>query len=351
MTLSNDARRGRIRRYIEQVRRLRTPADPLGERARRELPAVTGLSAAGVELALRQYLELDPSAEELELLCASTPEAERVHVLLSANVFVAAHRAVAVALAASEHVFVRPSRREPVMARLLQEASGAFQLVPELAPAPRDHLYVYGSAETIAAVRSTLPSGVTLHAHGPGIGVAVIDVGRGSAANSAERAARDLAPDIVVFDQRGCLSPRLALVLGEPEGARRFAAALAEELTVWETRVPCGHGPETDAERRRFRDTMLYAGDAFAAGTGWVSLDVTESAPVVPPAGRNFHVRCTPDLLAALAPLAPLVTTVGLRGGRALRDAVATALPNARLSELGSMQKPPLDGVVDRRGG
>lgn len=351
MTLSNDARRGRVRRYIERVRRLRAPDDPLGERARRELPAVTGLSAAGVELALRQYLELDPSAEELELLCASTPEAERVHVLLSANVFVAAHRAVAVALAASEHVFVRPSRREPVMARLLQEASSAFQLVPELAPAPGDHLYVYGSAETIAAVRSTLPSGVTLHAHGPGIGIAVIDLGPGSTASAAEQAARDLAPDVIVFDQRGCLSPRIALVLGERAAARRFAAALAEELAAWEARVPCGRAPELDAERRRFRDAALYAGEVFAAGTAWVSLDVSGAAPLVPPAGRNFHVRHTPDLLAALAPLAPLVTTVGLRGGRALRDAVATTLPSARRAELGSMQKPPLDGVVDRRGG
>src|SRR5690606_37489414 len=150
---SSEARLERVARYIEQARRLRAPADPLGAAARRELPAATGLSAAGVELALQEYLELDPSHQELETLCASTPEAARAHVLLSANVFVAAHRAIAVALAASEHVFVRPSRREPVMARLLHDASGdAFRIVSELAPVSGDHLYVYGSAETIDAV-------------------------------------------------------------------------------------------------------------------------------------------------------------------------------------------------------
>src|SRR5688572_14477533 len=108
-----------MKRLIDGARRIADAREPLGRRAREALRASTGLSAAGVEFALARCLEARPSVSELRRMCAAVAPAPRVHVLLASNVFVAAHRAIALALAQSARVEVRPSRREPEMARLL----------------------------------------------------------------------------------------------------------------------------------------------------------------------------------------------------------------------------------------
>ncbi|HEY3233680.1 MAG TPA: hypothetical protein VGJ84_03120, partial [Polyangiaceae bacterium] len=119
----------RIRRLVEAARKIADPRDPLGIRARELLPESTGLSRQGVEWALTRCLETRPTEKELRQLSASVPTAPRAHVILSANVFVAAHRAIALALAASPRVCVRTSRREPQFARLLCQASdGLFEI-------------------------------------------------------------------------------------------------------------------------------------------------------------------------------------------------------------------------------
>src|SRR5262245_31998955 len=83
----------------------------------------TGLSREGVELALTKHLEVDPTEDDLRRLVASAGDASKVTVVLSSNVFVGALRAIAIARAASTHVVVRPSRRDPVFARALVEAA------------------------------------------------------------------------------------------------------------------------------------------------------------------------------------------------------------------------------------
>ena len=289
------ARLARIERLLVAARRIADEDDTLGQRARDVLPAATGLTRASVEYALRNCLETEPSSAELAELCERTPPVPRAHVLLSANVFVAAHRAIAIALAASARVEVRASRREPEMAALLHEGSrGAFHLVDELAPNPGDHVWAYGSDETLRALRGELPAGVVLHAHGAGIGVAVVESpvagpGRDGALASA---ARGLAEDVIAFDQRGCLSPRLCLFAGDADAARRFVELLVKRLARLEHDVPRGAlSREELADQTRYRDSMLYAAELFPAGKGAVGLDVTGDALVLPPIGRNLHVQ------------------------------------------------------------
>jgi hypothetical protein len=157
--------RARIERLLEAARQIADPEHSLGRKARSVLPDSTRLSCAGVELALARCLEVAPSEAELVRLCGSVSPAPRAHVLLSANVFTAAHRAIAVALAASERVFVRPSRRAPEMARLLAEAApGLFELVEHLDPKPGDAVFAYGSDLTLATLRAQLPRGISLAA-------------------------------------------------------------------------------------------------------------------------------------------------------------------------------------------
>jgi hypothetical protein len=344
----HDSPEERVLRLVGAARRIADPADPLGREARAVLPASTGLSPAGVVLALEQCLEIEPPRADIAALIASVGKAPRAHVLLSANVFVAAHRAIALALAASGEVFVRPSRREPEMVRLLARgAPELFRVVDELEPSHGDHVYAYGSDETIAIVRRNLGSDVTIHAHGTGVGVAVVDV---LDRPDFARVADALVEDVVLFDQRGCLSPRTVFVLGGEAGARTLANELGKSLERAELRIPRGRLDADEAARAvRYRDTMHYAGELVRGGVGFVGLDVVSSAVVVPPVGRHVHVMATRDLERSVAPMKGLVVTVATLGSKGLEERCLSCFPGARKSLIGRMQRPPFDGPVDRR--
>ena len=321
------------------ARRVADPSDPLGERARALLVESTGLSPEGVELALAHCLETEPSEAEIAALCESVTPAPRVHVLLSANVFVAAHRAVALGLAASSRVVVRASRREPEMAALLCEAApGLFELANELSPAPGDHVHAYGSDATLAELAATLPRGVVLHGHGAGFAVAVVEPP--FASDLWDR----LALDVALFDQRGCLSPRVVLSSAPSEG---LAAGVARALSRFEAAVPRGIlSAEEAADITRYRDTLAFAGELLPAGHGFVS---ASSELLVPPIGRNLHVVTHPDPLALLAPFAEKLTSIGVEGSRELVERARAAFPHCRITEVGRIQSPLFDGPVDRR--
>lgn len=306
----------------------------------------SGLTPEGVELGFAS-LETDATTDELRALVASAGDAGRVHVVLSANVFVAALRAIALARAAAERVTVRPSPRDPTLAQVLVEraADPAITLTHErdVGVVVGEEVHVYGRNDTIADVRARARPGVVVRGHGAGMGVAVIS-------NRADIlvAADALAVDVAAFDQRGCLSPRVAFVRGDEAAASAFAAALHERLGEWSRRVPRGSlSTQEHAEAARWRATVSFAGRLWTADDHAVGLAAT---PTVPPAGR--HVLVVPvssreDLASELARLARHVVAVGTDDPRE-RD--ASWPPNARLSALGQMQRPPLDGPVDRRG-
>jgi hypothetical protein len=340
------ARIARLEPLLESARALADPASERGRQARKRLVAATGLSPQGVDFALECCLEREPSGAELEALVRATAQAPKAHVLLSANVFVAAHRAIALGLAASAEVRVRVSRREPEMAELLWEgAQRSFQLVPELTPEPGDQLWAYGSDDTLLRLARALPPGVALHAHGSGFGLGVL--AERPSSTELERLLLKLAEDTALFDQRGCLSPRLLLVAGGEELARDVAAQLAAQLEAVETRLPRGRlAAQELAEITAYRDAASYAGELFEAGHGLVS---SSARFLLPPVGRNLHVLATNDLLQSLAKCADLVTSCAFHGDAALRASIARVLPGARVCDFGQMQRPPFDGPVDRR--
>jgi Acyl-CoA reductase (LuxC) len=341
-------RRARLEPLFESARSLADASSTRGRTARERLAASSGLSPEGVDFALQRCLETAPPEPEIATLIRATPSAQVAHVLLSANVFVAAHRAIAIALAASSEVRVRASRREPEMAELLLAgAPGAFQLVDELSPRAGDRLWAYGSDETMAEVATTLPPGVALHAHGSGFGVAVLEGGHSDSVLDA--LLRALAEDIALFDQRGCLSPRVLLVDAQPTAARALAHALATELASLERRVPRGQlTAHEQSEVVKYRDTAQFAFELFEAGSGFVTL-AHEGGWLMPPTGRNIHVLTTDDCIAALTRYRPLLTCCAFAGEPARRQALSRALPGARVCRFGEMQRPPFDGPVDRR--
>ena len=351
-----EERASRVRAILAASRRLVDAEDPLGREARRLLPAATGLSGAGVELGLSRHLETSASDEEIELLANRMGTAPRVHVLLSANVFVGVVRATALAVAASPSVRIRPSSREAVIAPLLLRAvseAGApsdLELCDRLEPRAGEVVHVYGRHDTIAAVARESPPGVRVVGHGPGFGVAYVD----AESRALELAAERMSWDVIAFDQRGCLSPRIALVDGSPRSVETFGEILASELEKREREVP--RGSLSDAERS---EQVLYRSTASAVGrcrigpTSAVGIDVSPHALPLPPPGRNLHVaRVTSpdDFERLLAPFRGAITCIGHQGETSPARELLLFARGARSQMLGRMQSPPLDGPADLRG-
>jgi hypothetical protein len=343
---------------IADVRRLMRAARSLVEHGAGLVPAIatsTGLSAEGVELALTRQLELDATDAELTQLVTYAGDVSHVAVVLSANVFVGALRAVAIARAASEDVVVRPSRRDPEFARALVGAArergdrslrideafdvGAFE---------SGEIHVYGRDDTIADVRAKARPGVRVRGHGSGMGVALV-----TGAAAPADAARGLAEDVVVFDQRGCLSPRIALVLGGEARASAFAEALHAALERLGVRVPRGDVPSDErAAGGRYVATMTYACRVLVGTDHAVGIAPPGAPLVLPPPYRHVHVAACESLADAeklLAPFAKAVVTIGSDDLASARAFASRECPWARVAALGAMQRPPLDGPVDGR--
>ncbi|APR83798.1 putative acyl-CoA reductase [Minicystis rosea] len=357
MSDSTDARRARIARTVAIARRVADRDDPLGKEARAELAVFSGLSAEGVELALTEHLEIDPSAGDLDALLASVATAPRCHVVLAANVCTAALRAIACATATAPAIFVRPSRRDPVLAAILtrelaadpafRAAGGSIARIEEIKPTPGDELHIYGSDETVAAISASVARGVVVRGHGTGLGLAVVGAGIG-----VDVAAPAIARDVVPFDQRGCLSPRAVLVEGGVARASAFAEALAQQLATLGARVPRGPLDEaTAADVTRYRATIEAIGVVHRGADHVVGLDPEPRALILPPTARVVHVVPVEaaEVAALLTPWAAHVTCFGAGGDGDLVRAVQALGPRARCATLGRMQKPPLDGPVDLR--
>jgi hypothetical protein len=338
-------------------KRIASASDPLGQEARQALCSASHLTPEGIELALGRHLETDPSAEDLAALLASCGRAPRCHVVLAANVCTAALRAIAIAVATAESVTVRPSRRDPVLAGLLSREliedagfrahRGAIAIAAQLTPMPGDELHIYGSDETVDHFRDCVDDGVIVRSHGTGLGVALI-----GADADLSAAASLLAADVVPFDQRGCLSPRAALVEGDADRATAFAGDLDDALRREGERVPRGAlDAGTRAEIAMYRATIDAVGQTFDGPHHLVGLDLAPRTLPLPPAARVVHVvpALAPHAGVLLTPWSRYVTAIGYAGYGALADAILKLSPWARRSPLGAMQRPPLDGPVDRR--
>jgi hypothetical protein len=350
-----EAGRERVERLLALSRGLL--ADPEQRRALCERwRASTGLSAQGVAWALEHCLELAPSAPEIAALVGTVPQAPRAHVILPAQVFVAAQRAIAIALASAPEVFVRPSRRDPVLAQALAaQAAGLFQCVEQLDVQPGDHVWAYGADLTLSALRGQLPAGAVLHAYGSGFGVALVDLER---PQTFPEAARAIALDTLCFDQRGCLSPRLVLALGSQSRAQSFAEALAAALADAGQRVPRGaFSADELAEESWYRQCLACFAPILDTGHGSVSVRALElslaasqglAALSLPPAGRHLQIVPVERLEPALRGLERWLTSVGCATPE-LEARARTVLSRARVVRLGKMQSPAFDGPVDRR--
>lgn len=355
--MSHAEARLRVEHVLAAARAVRDETHPVGKKARQRLVHQVGMTPQGVELALGEYLECDPDPACLERLVSRAKPANACHVLLSANVCTAAHRAIAFALASSNHVFVRPSRRDPVVAELLiqqLQANDAFgarssiERVDAIDPQPGEQLHLYGSDETLSLITSSLPAGIDLYAHGTGFGLAVV-----GPAEDPSPLASALAQDLVVFDGQGCLSPRVVFLGNAATGEiEAFAAQLHRELQRMGQAVPRATlSQEERASLRRAQSTFEALGGWLHGPHHAIGIDLEPERLHLLPALRAILVTGgdASQLASYLGPHSHMITCVAGDLSPPCFGALVEPLRRTRHCALGDMQKPPFDGPVDLR--
>ncbi|MGH0037763.1 MAG: acyl-CoA reductase [Myxococcota bacterium] len=186
----------------------------------------------------------------------------------------------------------------------------------------------------------------------------------GPAADAAA-AARDLAVDVALWDQQGCLSPVAVYVVGREAVSRsaELALALGAELAAAEDRWPraaAGPGAAALAAHERAEAEMRRAAgravDVVADAEGrWCVVAEDDAAPRPAPLDRFVRIHPVDDLDAlwrAIRPFAAHLAGAAVAGFDAGLPEVArgfASLGASRVCAPGRLQAPPIDWHHDGR--
>ena len=177
----------------------------------------------------------------------------------------------------------------------------------------------------------------------------------------AEKSAKQVAYDVALFDQQGCLSPQL--VYAEENGSvspQEFAALLATALEHWQNILPRGQiSLAVSTELRRVRDEAEWralAGKetvvhASPQGTEWTVIYEADPTFAHSPLYRTVRVKplaSLDHLGALLVPWQPYLEAVGTivpteqHRRQTLLDIFGRS-GVSRICPIGTMQTPPLN--------
>ncbi|MFM2415745.1 MAG: hypothetical protein RL385_468 [Pseudomonadota bacterium] len=353
---------------------------PLGKRAREELPASTGLSAAMIEACLRDALDglsADALVKLIDAIPAPFPRALAVRagrlcvVVLAGNVFTAVLRAVLWPLLLGLPVIAKAASADSLLPRLLESALRADPSVPFAKafsvvgledhddPALRalldqaDVVSVYGGDDTLSALREQLSASTVFQGHGHGLGAAF--VARAALVDNAHAGsvAVGLARDVAAYDQRGCMSPHCVWVeAGGHVDAEAFGSLLHVALGALEPMLPRGAIPfEVAAAQLSYRGVGALRGRVLTGRAHAVCIE-GQAELRLSPGYRNVQVLAVEDEAALLAQLRPLgvhLKVLGLAGVTDVRG-FSKQLPARvapRLCPIGHMQSPAPDALAD----
>ena len=218
--------------------------------------------------------------------------------------------------------------------------------LPDAWLASADAVIVYGSDETVAALRARTPAGKIFigHGHKASLGIVWDDPGFASCPGAAR--------DASLFDQQGCLSPQVLYVReSQPGFARRYAERLAAAMDQFNRTHP--RGPLEVAEKAgianlRAAYRFRAAGDLRVAlweggaNMDWTVIYEEDAWFTASPLNRVIFVKPLPEKLAeAMGPAAGHVGAVGLWPcSEELADRFAALCPS-RFCPVGRMQDPP----------
>ncbi len=358
---------------------LRDPSSALGQRARKEIPASSGLSPAMVEWALDAALR--PLTAESFLAWARSiptphPRARRARpgrlcaLVLSGNVFTAPARGAAFPLLLGWPVAAKASSHDDVFAHLLSQAltqsdrelGEAFRAITFAGDdTPRleslfeqaDVVSAYGSDRSLQSMRAALSTSTQFIAHGHGLGAAFVDEVALTDVETARKVAQGLALDVAAYDQRGCMSPLVAWVRRDAGvSLRTFGQLVHQAMEQLEKRLPRGPLPmDVASSQVSFRGVGAMRG-TLLEGDGFSVCIEDSGALRLSPGYRNLQIigiAGQEELMSKLAPLGVHLKTLGVAGVASLEE-LALGLPPRvapRVCEVGAMQRPGLEALHD----
>jgi hypothetical protein len=264
---------------------------------------------------------------------------------------------------------LKPGRGDRILPELLARA--VVEEAPEWAPAGAvvpwvggagdpledaaleraERVVVYGSWETVEAIRGRLSPGVPLVAYGHRISVGLLT----RSVLTPDRAptlARAAARAVSAYEQRGCVSPHALWVEeGGEVGVEAWAELLADALEEEARSVPPPAEPQVRIAMRQLRDsgelrTAAGLGNRVlgGAGEGWMVLVEPDPAPVPSCLGRTVRIhpvaeaRWVPSLLA---PVGRLLQSCALEAAPEEREALAGALARAGITRITTLARQP----------
>ncbi len=360
----------------ELVARWLRPESPWRHRAEAELPAASGFSPAMVRYGLPLMLEPLRGDAIGRLLDAELGTGDRasgppllLHVL-AGNLPGLAAIPVALSLAVKSAVMVKAGSGDRVFPTLFIESLAAVD--PELAqcaaalywPGGRldleaaafhaaDVVIASGNDATIADIARRVPGRLIGHGHRISFAAITRD-----ALRDAEIVAAQLADDVALWDQLGCLSPQLAYVeRGGEITVEQFADMLGRALDRLADELPLHQLSRAEqATLQRFRQEAEWRSvrgeevTLFASPSDVRWTVVYDAAPAFVPTPLNRTIWVKPldalsELTTILAPVRPYLEAAGIAAPASRRNELETLLTHAgvhRVCPLGQMQRPDL---------
>src|SRR5208282_5162337 len=295
---------------------------------------------------------------------------ELLGFVMAGNVAGAGLHEVAIALLGGAGLIIKTASREPFFfdefARTLAEENPAIggrvsvlnwsrdndDLVAALR-ADADLIVAYGDDATI----SRLGGSTGLIGFGSRLSGAVVTRSALLKPDASE-IARNLARDVTLFEQLGCLSPHHVFVESDRESDMiRFAGSLAAAMRALADRLPPSSDLELEdaAALRSVREIARWraiAGDPLeiieGPGLSWAVIVDRDARFTASPGLRCVNVsmfRDAADLRARLAPAAGRLEAFAIAGDGEEAASLRAVLGNAGVSYLaapGAMQSPPL---------
>lgn len=207
---------------------------------------------------------------------------------------------------------------------------------------------VYGGDSAVRAVRLRIPTEVELIVYGPRVGLAVF------LPDAPHAAAALLARDVCAYEQRGCVSPRIAFVVeSDPlDVSDLVAAAMAEESSrveppaVTETEAVALRTARAECEFAGLEDgSTRVSGPQDLSWTVLAHRDAGADSEALPRAVWVYGVPSLESLEVLLQPFTGRIQSVGYAGRDGETDLarLASRLGVSRICALGDMAWPPPD--------
>lgn len=315
----------RIHQLARAIGRFRDPGDPLRHRLCDETPHMSAeVMAAGLDASLAAWDEAGIAAlwsEEQPYIAAGTRPTLAAVVL--GGVLPPSHiQAIAYPFLLGAELIVKHPSADPLFPRLFAAALqgeritvvGRLGLGGVLQRA--DAVVVVGDDETVRTVAADVSVSTPLLGFGHQTAACIV---LGSAVARSEHTAADIARDVTLFDQLGCLSPREILVVGGAGDAAALATNLAAQMEGLAPRAPLGVPIEAAIRAQR---ESAFAEGAPVHGPDdlqWTVLALSGGAWEGTPGGRTVVVRSIERLSTlpdVLAPLRGHLSAVAVAGGQ-----------------------------------